>query len=308
MLLQMHLPSVSSCLHARLLTALLCNNRGSLTLANQFQDVSPEQHAFFHKHQEACQQEKLQQLKTCTRCHKQFDSQHPDGCMHHPGSMNFVQLNEGTQHERYIFDHYDCCHKTVLNTPGIVNVATLVTPGVRVCCSICLGLDRHFIAKWRLSGCWTIWCVCLHTRPAAIQQYTWEAAMSHTYVHNALSILLCAALEHLPACPGCRSGGHVSQATDTKPFPVADQVWEQACTRCCGKTLRDVPGCKPTSHESTRPDVLFAQDEATHIFYVHRLMTTVAQYVRYCPASADLTPSLFPHPVCPYKYWEVFLY
>ncbi len=76
-------------------------------------------------------------------------------------------------------------------------------------------------------------------------------------------------------------GGHASHATDTVPFPVADEVYEQTCTRCCHKTLQDVPGCQPTDHESEQPEIKFAQDEATHVFYVQRFMTSVARYVRY---------------------------
>lgn len=64
------------------------------------------------------------------------------------------------------------------------------------------------------------------------------------------------------------------------PFPVFDEVYEQACTKCCGKTLNDVPGCQPTDHESEDPKIKFAQDEATHIFYVQQFMAHVERYVK----------------------------
>ena len=80
---------------------------------------------------------------------------------------------------------------------------------------------------------------------------------------------------------GCRHDGrHASRTVDTRPFQVADQAWEQACTSCCHKTLEDVPGCQPTDHVSDKPEIQFARDEATHVFYVHRFMTSVARYVR----------------------------
>ena len=83
------------------------------------------------------------------------------------------------------------------------------------------------------------------------------------------------------AFAGCRHDGrHASRTVDTLPFQVADQAWEQACTSCCHKTLEDVPGCQPTDHVSDKPEIQFAQDEATHVFYVHRFMTSVARYVR----------------------------
>ena len=52
-------------------------------------------------------------------------------------------------------------------------------------------------------------------------------------------------------------------------LPVADQVWEQVCTRCCRKTLADVPGCQPTDHAAELPQIVFAQEEATQMFYVY---------------------------------------
>ncbi|KAL0025636.1 hypothetical protein WJX77_000114 [Trebouxia sp. C0004] len=81
--------------------------------------------------------------------------------------------------------------------------------------------------------------------------------------------------------PGCRlDGRHASHTVDTCPFQVHDQALEQACTSCCHKILEDVPGCQPTDHVSVKPEIQFAQDEATHMFYVRRFMTSVARYVR----------------------------
>jgi len=88
-------------------------------------------------------------------------------------------------------------------------------------------------------------------------------------------------LSHSIPLTGCRHDGrHASHTVDTRPFQVHDQALEQACTSCCHKTLEDVPGCQPTDHVSLKPQIQFAQDEATHVFYVHRFMTSVARYVR----------------------------
>ena len=41
-----------------------------------------------------------------------------------------------------------------------------------------------------------------------------------------------------------------------------------------------VPGCRPTDHVSDSAEVQFAVNEATHVFYTNRFMTSVSRYVR----------------------------
>ncbi len=93
-------------------------HRGSLTLANQHEGTTPEQAEFVHQHKAEYQLRKSQQPRTCTRCKTQFRPGQRGGCKYHPGAQEFVCKNEGTANERYIFDHYDCCQKTVLDSPG----------------------------------------------------------------------------------------------------------------------------------------------------------------------------------------------
>lgn len=129
------------------------------------------------------------------------------------------------------------------------------------------------------------WSTCLvtaaaeHTCTCISQQYDLQRHVSSRFKQYFQQYTCC--FEEVLPFTGCGPDGHhASSGRDTRPLQVFDEVWEQECTRCCGKTLEDVPGCVPTNHTSEQPDIQFAQDEATHIFYVHRFMMSIARYVR----------------------------
>ena len=123
--LQCELPLVTELYHNALTTTLAISRftlcfRGSLALASQLEGPTTEQHAFTDHHKAAYQRGRSQQNITCTRCKRQFRLGQEGGCAYHPGAMDYTCNNEGRSNERNIFDRYDCCQRTVLDTPGIL--------------------------------------------------------------------------------------------------------------------------------------------------------------------------------------------
>ncbi len=94
--------------------------RGSLTLASQLEGPTAEQQTFTDNHKLAYQRAMSQQTIACTRCKHQFHLGQKGGCAYHPGAMDFTCKNEGRPNERNIFDRYECCQRTVLDTPGML--------------------------------------------------------------------------------------------------------------------------------------------------------------------------------------------
>ena len=94
--------------------------QGSLTLENQHEGSTAEEQAFTANHKAACQQAMTQHQITCTRCKCQFCLEQKGGCAYHPGAMDFTCKHEGTPDERNIFDRYERCPRTFLDTPGEV--------------------------------------------------------------------------------------------------------------------------------------------------------------------------------------------
>lgn len=95
-----------------------CNIRGSLTLANQHDSMSPDQLIFTSNHKATYQQHKAQEQRTCSRCQMPYGTSQQGGCKEHPGAMAYRTEHEGTPEERAIFDHYECCRKTVSDNLG----------------------------------------------------------------------------------------------------------------------------------------------------------------------------------------------
>ena len=105
---------------SQLLTGSILVFRGSLTLASQSEGPTAAQQAFTANHKAACQHDMSQQTIACTRCKHHFRLGQKGGCAYHPGAMDFTCKNEGRPDERNIFDRYDCCQRTVLDTRGML--------------------------------------------------------------------------------------------------------------------------------------------------------------------------------------------
>ena len=94
--------------------------RGSLTLASQLEGPTAEQQTFTDNHKLAYQRAMSRQTIACTRCTHHSHLGRKGGCAYHPGAMDFTCKNEGTSNERNIFDRYECCQRTVLDTLGML--------------------------------------------------------------------------------------------------------------------------------------------------------------------------------------------
>ena len=94
--------------------------RGSLTLASQLEGPTAEQQTFTDNHKLAYQRAMSRQTIACTRCKHHSHLGQKGGCAYHPGAMDFTCKNEGTSNERNIFDRYECCQRTVLDTLGML--------------------------------------------------------------------------------------------------------------------------------------------------------------------------------------------
>ncbi|DBA95435.1 hypothetical protein WJX82_003920 [Trebouxia sp. C0006] len=113
--------TTTKCCHKYLLTVPGCItdcHRGSLTLASQLEGPTAEQQTFTDNHKLAYQRAMSRQTIACTRCKHHFHLGQKGGCAYHPGAMDFTCKNEGTSNERNIFDRYECCQRTVLDTLG----------------------------------------------------------------------------------------------------------------------------------------------------------------------------------------------
>ncbi len=107
--------------------------RGSLTLASQLEEPTAEQQTFTENHKLAYQRAMSQQTIACTCCKHHFHLGQKGGCGYHPGAMDFTCKNEGRPNERNIFDRYECCQRTVLDTPGMLLLLRHTIPFLTAC-------------------------------------------------------------------------------------------------------------------------------------------------------------------------------